>query len=210
MSDSLQKYASQNLEQHISESDPFTVERYEQFHAFMPKGARAILDVGANTGRGGQRLAELDGYEITALDCVQSRLDALPKSYHSAICGLTNTIPADDRSFDAVLAGEFLEHLYPSDVDPTLCEFQRVLKIGGRLLMTTPNPDYIRLKLGGGTVYGVSHLTQHWPHILKNRLALHGFSRVKVYGSGKVSRYLGYYVPAMMLYGSYLIVGDKI
>jgi ubiquinone/menaquinone biosynthesis C-methylase UbiE len=142
--------------------------------SFTPscRRARAILDVGANTGRGGLRLADLDpGYEITALDCVQSRLDALPKCYSRAILGLSNTIPADDRSFDAVLAGEFLEHLYPSDVDPTLCEFQRVLK---------------------------------------DRLALHGFSRVKVYGSGKVSRYLGYYVPAMMLYGSYLIVGDKI
>jgi hypothetical protein len=39
---------------------------------------------------------------------------------HSAgvICGLSNAIPADDQIFDAIVAGEFLEPLYPSEVDP--------------------------------------------------------------------------------------------
>jgi ubiquinone/menaquinone biosynthesis C-methylase UbiE len=206
----LEKYIAQNLEQVYSETDTFTGERYLQFHRFLPKDAQSILDVGANTGRGGQRLAELKPfYQLTALDCVQSRLDALPKCYGGVICGLSNHIPAEDRSFDAIVAGEFLEHLYPSDVDPTLCEFQRVLKVGGRLLMTTPNPAYIRLWLSGGTVYTVSHLTQHWPTNLKTRLQIHGFSRVRIYGSGKASRYLGYYFPIQALYGSYLIIGDK-
>jgi 2-polyprenyl-3-methyl-5-hydroxy-6-metoxy-1,4-benzoquinol methylase len=206
----LEKYIAQNLEQAVSETDPFTGERYVQFHHFLPKDAKSILDIGANTGRGGQRLAELNPfYKLTALDCVQSRLDALPECYGRAICGLSNAIPAEDRSFDAIVAGEFLEHLYPSDVDPTLCEFQRVLKVQGRLLMTTPNPAYVRLWLSGGTVYTVSHLTQHRPTDLKTRLRMHGFSRVRIYGSGKVSRYLGYYFPIRALYGSYLITGDK-
>jgi ubiquinone/menaquinone biosynthesis C-methylase UbiE len=206
----LEKYAAGNLKQAISETDLFTEERYAQFHRFLPKDAQSILDVGANTGRGGQKLAELNAnYKITGLDCVQSRIAALPECYHRAICGLSNAIPADDHSYDAVVAGEFLEHLYPSDVDPTLCEFQRVLKVGGRLLMTTPNPGYLRLRLTGGTVYTVSHLTQHWPLVLKTRLRAHGFSRVRIYGSGKVSRYLGFHCPIRTLYGSYLIIGDK-
>ena len=107
------------------------------------------------------------------------RLDALPQCYCGNICGLSNAIPVEDQSFDAIVAGEFLEHLYPSDVDPTLCEFQRVLKVRGRLLMTTPNPAYVRLWLSDGTIYTVSHLTQHWPGILRRRLRMHGFSRVK-------------------------------
>ena len=210
LSEVLEKYVTQNLKQEVSETDLFTEERYAQFHRFLPRDAKSILDVGANTGRGGQRLAKLDlSYELTALDCVQSRLDALPKCYQQAICGLSNALPAEDESFDAIVAGEFLEHLYPSDVDPTLCEFQRILKVRGRLLMTTPNPDYVQLSLSGGTVYTVSHLTQHWPNILKTRLKMHGFSRVRIYGSGKASRYLGYYFPILALYGSYLITGDK-
>ena len=150
LSEVLEKYVTQNLKQEVSETDLFTEERYAQFHRFLPRDAKSILDVGANTGRGGQRLAKLDlSYELTALDCVQSRLDALPKCYQQAICGLSNALPAEDESFDAIVAGEFLEHLYPSDVDPTLCEFQRILKVRGRLLMTTPNPDYVRTLVVG-------------------------------------------------------------
>jgi 2-polyprenyl-3-methyl-5-hydroxy-6-metoxy-1,4-benzoquinol methylase len=209
MTELKEKYVAQNLAQG-SEPDPFTMERYVQFHRFMPKHARLILDVGASTGRGGEQLAKLEpGYQLIALDCVQSRLDVLPKCYRGAICGLSNAISTEDQSFDAIVAGEFLEHLYPSDVDPTLCEFQRVLKVGGRLLMTTPNPDYLRLWLKRGTIYNVGHLTQHWPGLLKARLRMHGLSRIRIYGSGKMSRYIGYHVPIRMLYGSYLIVGEK-
>jgi hypothetical protein len=38
---------------------------------------------------------------------------------------------------------------------------------------------------------------------------MHGYSHVRIYGSGKASRYLGYYFPLRTLYGSYLITGDK-
>jgi len=33
---------------------------------------------------------------------------------------------------------------------------------------------------------------------------------VKVYGSGKVSRYLGSHFPVKAVYGSYLVLADKI
>jgi SAM-dependent methyltransferase len=206
----LEKYITLNSPQQGAEADPFTIERYAQFHRFMPKHARSVLDLGASTGRGGRRLAELNpGYQLTALDCVQSRLGALPKCYGRAIYGLSTAISVDDQSFDAVVAGEFLEHLYPMDVDPTICELQRVLKVRGRLLMTTPNPAYLYLFLTGKTVYTVDHMTQHWPDLLKARLKMHGFSRVRVYGSGKMTRYIGSYFPFLFLYGSFLITGDK-
>jgi hypothetical protein len=60
MTELQEKYATQNLAQGYSEADPFTRERYVQFHHFMPKHARSILDVGAGTGRGGQELAKLE------------------------------------------------------------------------------------------------------------------------------------------------------
>lgn len=205
-----EKYKTQNVKQVISETDSFTLERYDQFFKFFPKDATRILDVGCNTGRGGLRLKQLNP-ELTllGLDCVQERLDALPECYSQNMHGLSTNIPIEDRSVDVIVAGEFLEHLYPADVDITLCEFQRVLKIGGRLLLTTPNPNYIKSKLTGASVYGDSHLTQHFPKILRFRLQMHGFSGVKIYGSGKVSRYLGPYFPLMMIYGSYLIFANK-
>jgi len=205
-----EKYEAQNIQQAVSEHDPFTLERYEQFFNFFPKEAIKVLDVGCNTGRGGLRLKELNpNLTLLGLDCVQERLDALPECYSQKVYGLSTDIPIEDRVVDVIVAGEFLEHLYPADVDKTLCEFQRVLKIGGRLLLTTPNPNYIKSKITGASVYGSSHLTQHFPKVLRFRLQTHGYSGVKIYGSGKVSRYLGWYFPLMAVYGSYLVLANK-
>ena len=204
-------YAAENSKQDSALEDDFTADRYLQFHRFLPLDARRILDVGCATGRGGVKLKELrPACELVGLDCVEERLALLPACYTGKIAGLSTAIPTEDRSLDAIVAGEFLEHLYPAHVDPTLCEFQRVLKIGGRLLMTTPNPDYLKNRLRDLSVYSVSHLTQHPAAILKHRLRSHGFSRVKIYGSGKVSRYLGDRFPWLSVYGSYLIIADKI
>lgn len=210
MVDTHQKYEFKNLEQEQSEFDPFTLERYKQFSNFFLKGTLKILDVGCNTGRGGAYLKEIyPSLELFGLDCVRDRLNALPSCYSHRIYGLSTEIPKEDNYFDAIVAGEFLEHLYPIDVDRTICEFQRVLKIGGRLLLTTPNPNYLKNKISRTSIYGVSHLTQHYPRILRHRLLSHGFSNVRIYGSGKVSRYLGYHFPMKFLYGSYLVLADK-
>ena len=207
----LEKYEAYNLAQSEAEDDPFTLERYEQFHRYMPNGAISVLDVGAGIGRGGARLFELGPtFKLTALDIVKSRLDRLPVCYETKVLGSSTKIPAEDYSFDVIVAGEFIEHLYPADVDPTICEFQRILKVGGRLMMTTPNPGSFKLWYIGGTVYTVSHLTQHWPEEMKLRLRMHGFSRVRVIGSGKATRYFGSYFPIFSVYGSYLIIADKI
>ena len=63
--------------------------------------------------------------------------------------------------------------------------------------------------LYGLTIYSVGHLTQHYPEVLRQRLMMHGFSRVRIYGSGKMTRYIGSHFPFSRLYGSYLIIGDK-
>jgi ubiquinone/menaquinone biosynthesis C-methylase UbiE len=206
-----QKYEQQNILQKVSETDKFTLERYEQFHRYFPTRARKVLDIGCNTGRGGLRLKEIDpALKICGLDCVKSRLASLPDCYDERIYGLSTAIPVDDGQFHAVFAGEFLEHLYPSDVDASICEFQRVLAVGGRLLLTTPNPHYLKNRIKKSSIYSVSHLTQHFPAVLKHRLKMHGFSNVRIIGSGKVTRYLGSHFPLLTVYGSYLIFGDKI
>jgi hypothetical protein len=38
---------------------------------------------------------------------------------------------------------------------------------------------------------------------------MHGFSHVRVLGSGRISRKLGEHVPVLSVYGSYLITADK-
>lgn len=206
-----ENYEQQNLQQEGAVTDEFTLERYAQFARHLPTGCVSVLDVGCADGRGGVRLKELrPTLSIRGLDCVEARLNALPAAYEGRILGLSTSIPLEDQSVDAIVAGEFLEHLYPADVDKTLCEFQRVLKIGGRLLMTTPHPTCYLNRFGGRTVYGTSHLTQHDPKVLRTRLVMHGFNKVKIRGSGKATRKFGERFPFFGVYGSFLIWGDKI
>lgn len=203
-------YEKQNIQQTVAVSDTFSTRRYTQFARHLPGKFVDILDIGCAEGAGGNMLKTLrPDIRLTGLDCVEERLARLPDTYDSRILGLSNEIPLDDQSMDAVVAGEFLEHLYPSDVDKTLCEFQRVLRIGGILLMTTPNPYSIKMRLRRGTVYGPAHLTQHYPKVLVFRLKLHGFSHIRVKGSGKAMALFGEHIPWLPIYGSYLIAATK-
>ena len=147
--------------------------------------------------------------DLWGMDVAQARLDSLPNSYDNKVRGLSTDIPLEDGTVDTVVAGEFLEHLRARDVDPTLCEFQRILRVGGRLLLTTPNPTSLKLLIQRGSVYGPGHLTQHHARILRTRVKMHGFRNVRLTGTGKTSRYLGTHVPLLPLYGSYLLRADK-
>lgn len=208
----LSTYESLNIEQEVSERDLFTEERYRQFYRFLAKDTKTVLDIGCNTGRGGSVLNQLNSsLDISGLDCVESRLERLPKdAYTRSICGLSTDIPCEDYSFDAVVAGEFIEHLYAMDVEKTLAEIFRVLKIGGRLLLTTPNPEDIKKRIRGESVLGSAHLSQHFSNTLSLKLRTLGYANVRILGSGKVSRYLGTHFPLLNIYGSYLCLADKI
>ncbi|VEP12696.1 Ubiquinone/menaquinone biosynthesis protein [Hyella patelloides LEGE 07179] len=207
-----QTYERLNTLQHSSETDPFTIERYHQFFKHLPKKIKNILDVGCNTGRGGETLKKLNpNLTIFGLDCVESRLQKLSsKIYEQKICSYSTNIPIENNYLDAIVAGEFIEHLYEKDVHQTLLEFYRTLKSQGRLLLTTPNPDYLRLKLTGGSVLGGAHVSEHYPNLLKEQLKTIGFTSIKILGSGKMSRLLGENFPFLTLYGSYIAIADKI
>jgi SAM-dependent methyltransferase len=70
--------------------------------------------------------------------------------------GERDAFPYSDATFDMVLCCEIIEHL---TMDPThmLCEIHRVLKPGGKLLITTPNVHNLsygtRLLRGSGNIF---------------------------------------------------------
>lgn len=204
-------YNELNEEQECSETDSFTTDRYRQFFDYLPVNIKTVLDIGCNTGRGGKILKELNSdLQVLGLDCVESHLEKLPPGiYSQKICSYSTNIQLESLSIDGIVAGEFIEHLYPEDVVQTLQEFYRLLKPQGRLLLTTPNPDYLRLKLTGGSVIGGAHLSQHHPYEFKKTLEKIGFINVKIFGSGKMTRIFGDKVPILAIYGSYLVVAEK-
>ncbi|MEQ9371196.1 MAG: class I SAM-dependent methyltransferase [Coleofasciculus chthonoplastes F3-SA18-01] len=207
----MKNYEELNIAQEVSETDPFTRERYKQFYCNFPKHVQTVIDIGCNTGRGGEILKELNpNLKLVGLDCVASRLAKIsPDIYVSTICSYSSNIESPDSSFDIVVAGEFIEHIYPDEVIRTLQEFYRIIKPAGRLLLTTPNPNYLRLKLTGGSVLGGAHVSQHYPAELKQQLESVGFVNVKLIGSGKMTRILGERLPILAFYGSYLTIADR-
>jgi SAM-dependent methyltransferase len=195
-----------------SEEDRFTVFRYRQFARHLPRQGIDILDAGCNTGRGGVVLKCLfPKCRITGLDCVPERISMLDSNiYNEKLCSFTDNIDLPSGSFDAIVAGEFIEHLPPGDVSPSLYEFFRILRLGGRLLLTTPNPHSLRNRMRNSSVLlDSAHLSQHSPKSLRRRLEDTGFTQIRIRGSGRASRILGEYFPYRALYGSYLAKAVK-
>ena len=193
-----------------TDADSFTKKRYLHLFSHL-KNFKKILDVGCGTGKGGVILKNLNpSLEIDGVEIVDDFIKEIPNNTYNNIYNLEEIeLKVSDNSYDAVIAGEFIEHLYENDFQKALIEFFRIIKIGGRLILTTPNPNYFRLKLNNKSVLSRSHLSQHFPKILKLKLLMNGFNNISYEGSGKVSNFLGKKFPPFF-YGSYLIKGDKI
>ncbi len=94
-----------------------------------------ILEVGS--GAGG--VTEFLAHPVTGVDSAFDRTDERTTSWLTRVPGAADALPFDDASFDAVLSVEMLEHL-PADVrEPALLEMLRVLRPGGRLIVTFPS-----------------------------------------------------------------------
>ena len=195
-----------NRDQVASEKDSFTIERYRQFAKYLQQTTQRILDIGGGVGEGGRELKRLQpGLSLVGLDCVPERVEAMDSVvYAERVCAFADNLPFPDGSFDAIVAGEFIEHVPGASVDATLHEFFRVLRLRGTLLLTTPNPYYLRNKLQGlSVIKDPAHVSQHYPETLELRLKMAGFSHIWIKGSGKVTRYLGEIWP-LRIYGSFL------
>jgi SAM-dependent methyltransferase len=82
---------------------------------------------------------------------------------HAHLLADAYRLPFGDEAFDLVLCAEVLEHMHSPAL--ALAEMRRVLKAGGRLLLTTPfaypihyaPTDYYRF-----TRFGLTHLLGEW------------------------------------------------
>jgi hypothetical protein len=170
-----------------------------------------VLDVSCDTGLGSQVIKSLlKNSRIVGLDCVPKRPERLHRGvYQNVVCGSADGVDMPNDSFDSTAAGEIIERIPGPQVMPTLHECFRLLRLKGRILLITPNPHYLRNRLLGMSVLGASHVSQHTPSSMRRKLEDVGFSHIHIYGSGKMSRYLGKRFPTLSAYGSCLVAGVK-
>src|SRR5205823_2016517 len=89
------------------------------------------------------------GYQVAGIDLFPEQRAALWRSLDVDVrfCNLDEeAIPYEDGSFDAIVFSEVIEHLAGSPL-PALQEMTRVLRPGGKLIVTTPNQLYIKSRL---------------------------------------------------------------
>jgi len=150
----------------------------------MVKGCDAILDVGCWDG--------LVSREMVKRGCRVWGLDNSPHAVSLAnqngliaqIAQLDDTWPIEDKSMDAVLAGEVIEHVI--DIDTFISEAHRVLRPHGLLVVSTPNlaalgrrlmlllgmNPHIEISFSGGAAGHVRYFT---PRIFREFIESKGF-----------------------------------
>jgi SAM-dependent methyltransferase len=103
------------------------------------------------------------------------------------VCEITE-IPLPDASMDAILCTEVIEHV----VDPmaVLAEFRRLLKPGGRLLLTAPQSSFVHME----PYHYYSGFTKFW---YEHWLPRHGFSLESLTPHGGPGRFAVYSLHAL-------------
>ena len=98
---------------------------------------KSLLDAGSGTGWFSKYAAE-KGALVTSMDIGENLLKRVAEKCNSlCILGSILEMPFPDNSFDYIVSSEVIEHT----MDPlhAFNELYRVLKPGGKLVLTTPN-----------------------------------------------------------------------
>lgn len=109
------------------------------------RAAERVLDVGCGEGWFASELLRAD-VKVVGIDVAQEplrRACARDLALDLRLVDADGPWPLEDASFDAVWAGETIEHV--ADTAGWMSEARRVLKPGGRLLLSTPAHGRLRV-----------------------------------------------------------------
>jgi 2-polyprenyl-3-methyl-5-hydroxy-6-metoxy-1,4-benzoquinol methylase len=134
-------------EAHPEGLEPVDFARRSDFLLSHVGAGERVLDVGCGEGRFAAELARA-GVEVVGIDIATEPLRRA-RERHPELdlrqMPAERAWPLKDASFDAVWAGEVIEHV--ADTAGWLSELRRVLRSGGLLLLSTP--DHGRLRMLG-------------------------------------------------------------
>jgi 2-polyprenyl-3-methyl-5-hydroxy-6-metoxy-1,4-benzoquinol methylase len=149
----------------------------------------AVLDFGCGTGTIARALVQR-GFKLTACDVSEQMIvhgkglcPGTDISWHCLPEGWRR-FPFGDSSFDAIVASSVFEYL--QGVDDVLTECSRILRVGGKLIISVPNPQHFSRKLEhaigqvaelGCRMPGIRHLPKIGSYFVYLRVSRSRFSK---------------------------------
>ncbi|NOY99785.1 MAG: class I SAM-dependent methyltransferase [Chloroflexi bacterium] len=112
--------------------------RAKQADALVPEDLRKgrILDIGSGTYP--YFLSHTYFAEKFAVDQLEKPQNVADVTWHSLDLNKTTALPFDGQYFDVVTMLAVVEHLDPNGLQTLFQEVHRILRVGGRLIITTP------------------------------------------------------------------------
>lgn len=151
MSDVNTSFTEERYSQHAMEASDYSMERVMQTVAWLPTQG-SLLEIGVWDGSIIRHYRpHFQGYLAGTDLNLEIMSNALPLLNEAKPCDLNrDALPWADATFDVVVCNEIIEHIF--DTDRLLEEMHRVLKPGGKLIISTPNlaslPNRLGLLLG--------------------------------------------------------------
>jgi SAM-dependent methyltransferase len=138
-----EQYEKHHRERRAEGDFVFVPERIPLFQAAIGRGRR-VLDLGCRSGAFTRHF--LEGNEVVGLDVDRAALaKAAELGIETVVGDVEEPLPFAEASFDAVVAGELLEHLrFP---EALVGEVRRVLRPGGTFVGSVPNAFRVQSRL---------------------------------------------------------------
>ena len=146
-----------------------------------------VLDLGCGAGDLTADLRPAAG-SIVGVDVAEAalrRARARHPDLTFLLAGIDGELPLQDNAFDVVWSSEVIEHV--ADTARWMSEVRRVLRPGGRLLLTTPSHGRLKLAVEGLERYSEplgDHLHLYTAGSLRGLLAEFDFVQVEVRAAG--------------------------
>ena len=133
-------------------ADPATVHENRRLHetilSFVPDGKQSVLDIGCGNAWAAAALAR-HAQVFISLDIASENLikakQLVPAANHVAVRGDVINLPFKSNSIDTIISAEVIEHVH--DTKAYLDSIIRVLKPGGRAILSTPYNETIQYSL---------------------------------------------------------------
>jgi 2-polyprenyl-3-methyl-5-hydroxy-6-metoxy-1,4-benzoquinol methylase len=167
--------------------------RYEYLINFIKEFKDCkILDLGCQSGELCNLISQ-SGNEVYGIDVMEELVKEARQKYPNIkfkSADLEKGIPFEDKYFDVVWAGEIIEHIHFTDV--FVNEVNRILKIGGYFVLSTPMHNRLKSVLISLCRFEkhfdpeLYHLRFYTINSLKNVLGKRGFKIEKVRHFGRI------------------------